>query len=79
MSFTSENPQYGRNRRIQEDLNVHWVSDEEIMDVVLTDKGSQRPRTAVKKMIFWRIAIRMREGELADSACHGFITAVEGA
>ena len=37
MSFTSENPRHRRDRWIQDDLSVHWISDEEIIDVILTD------------------------------------------
>ena len=44
MSFTSENPQQRRDRWIQDDLTVHWVSDEEITDVILTD-GSKSKAT----------------------------------
>jgi hypothetical protein len=36
-------------------LSVHWVSDEEIMDVILTDESKLKASAAVKRMMFWRM------------------------
>lgn len=47
-SFTSENPCYGRNRWIQDD----WVSDEEIMDAILTDGSKSKAMNNSEENIF---------------------------
>lgn len=54
MSFTAEHLRCGTNGWIQDNLSVHWVSDEEIMEVILTD-GSKSEALAVRRMIFWRM------------------------
>lgn len=54
MSFTAEHLRCGTNGWMQDNLSVHWVSDEEIMEVILTD-GSKSEALAVRRMTFWRM------------------------
>lgn len=62
-SFTSENPWYGRNRWIQDDVSVHWVSDEEITDVIWTDGSKSKAMTSSGENDFLEAKLSIWEKE----------------